>query len=214
MALLAQALRPSNQATGFFAAISALLGLLFAFNAMLLTIPERRKANADLRLVGTRRSAIMQMVAFQALCLGTVASLLGLLGGYLLSKGAFHQSSGYLAEAFTLGTSTVIGLRPLLLSLAGGMLATCLASGVPLLDLRPGKALDAVYLEDGVAGQRAQRTRSAIVRARRERPARAHDGAVRARALACASRERRARVRDGARGPADVRKRACASARC
>jgi putative ABC transport system permease protein len=162
VALLAQALHPSNQATGFFAAISALLGLLFAFNAMLLTVPERRKANADLRLVGTRRSAIAQMVAFQALCLGAVASLAGLLGGYLLSKGAFHQSSGYLAEAFTLGTSNVIGLRPLLLSFAGGILATCLASVVLLLDLRPGKALDAVYLEDGEPGNalsgRAQRS--------------------------------------------------------
>ena len=162
VALLAQALRPSDQATGFFAAISALLGLLFAFNAMLLTVPERRKAIADLRLVGTRRSAIVQMVAFQALCLGAVASLTGLLGGYLLSKGAFHQSSGYLAEAFTLGTSNVIGLRPLLFSFAGGILATCLASGVPLLDLRPGKALDAVYLEDGEPGNalsgRAQRS--------------------------------------------------------
>ena len=108
VALLRQALRPSNQASGFFAAIGALLGFLLAFNAMLLTVPERRQAIADLRLVGTRRSAIVQMVVFQALCLGVAASLVGLLGGYALSRCVFHQSTGYLAEAFTLGTRTVV----------------------------------------------------------------------------------------------------------
>jgi putative ABC transport system permease protein len=149
VALLHQALRPSDQASGFFAAISALLGFLFAFNAMLLTVPERRQAIADLRLIGTKRAAIVQIVAFQALCLGVVASLVGLLAGYALSLGAFHQSSGYLAEAFTIGANTVVGIRPLLLSLGGGILATCLASSVPLLDLRRDKALDAVYFEDG-----------------------------------------------------------------
>ena len=111
VALLRQALRPSNQASALFAAISALLGLLLAFNALLLTVPERRRAIADLRLIGTRRAAIVQMVCFQALCLGIAASLVGLPGGYALSRGVFHQSTGYLAEAFTLGTRTVVSAR-------------------------------------------------------------------------------------------------------
>ncbi|HSZ04614.1 MAG TPA: ABC transporter permease [Solirubrobacteraceae bacterium] len=149
VALLRQALRPSDQASGFFAAVSALIGFLFAFNAMLLTVPERRRAIADLRLIGTKRLAIVQIVAFQALCLGIAASLVGLLAGYALSSSAFHQSSGYLAEAFTIGTNTVVGSGPLLLSLSGGILATALASTVLLLDLRRGRALDAAYVEDG-----------------------------------------------------------------
>jgi putative ABC transport system permease protein len=148
VALLRQALRPSDQASGFFAAISALLGFLFAFNAMLLTVPERRQAIADLRLIGAKRAAIVQIVAFQALLLGLLAALVGLLAGYALALGLFHQSSGYLAEAFTLGTSTVVGVQPLIVGLAGGMLATFLASAVPLLDLRRDRALDAVYFED------------------------------------------------------------------
>jgi putative ABC transport system permease protein len=152
VALLRQALGPSNQASSLFAAISALLGFLFAFNAMLLTVPEQRQAISDLRVDGTRPTAIMQMILFQGLCLGILASLLGLLGGYELSTGVFHQSPGYLSRAFTLGSSTVIGLQPLLLSLAGGILVTCLASAVPLLDLRRGRALDAVYFEDGIPG--------------------------------------------------------------
>ena len=152
VAALKQALRPSNQASAFFAAISALLGFLFAFNALLLTVPERRQSIAELRTVGTRRSAIVQMFAFQALVLGICASAVGLVGGYLLARGVFHFSTGYLAEAFTLGTRTVIGARSLELAFAGGVLATCVASAIPLLDLRRGRALDAVYAQGGVPG--------------------------------------------------------------
>ena len=150
--LLRQALRPSAQASGLFATISVLLGVLLAFNALLLTVPERRRAIADLRLIGARRSAIVQMLLFQALCLGAAASLVGLLGGYALSRGVFQQSTGYLAEAFTLGTRTIVTARPLLLALIAGVLATLLASAAPLLDLRGAGALDAVYLQDGVPG--------------------------------------------------------------
>ena len=151
LTLLRQALRPSNQASALFAAISALLGFLFAFNALLLTVPDRRQAIADMRVDGTSRAAVLQMVISQGLLLGLVASLAGLIGGYALS-GAFHQSPGYLSRSFTLGTNTVIGLTPMVLALACGLLATCSASIVPLLDLRAGRALDAAYGEDGAPG--------------------------------------------------------------
>jgi len=152
IALLGQALRPSGQASGLFEVISALLGFLFAFNAILLTIPERRQAIADLRVDGVRRSAIVEMILFQGLLLGLCASFVGLFAGYVLSSAVFKTSPGYLSQAFTLGTSTVIDPRSVLLALACGILATGLASTVLLLDLRPGRALDAVYHEDGVPG--------------------------------------------------------------
>jgi putative ABC transport system permease protein len=158
---LRQALRPSDLASQLFAAIGALLGFLLAFNAILLTVPERRQAIADLRLAGTRRGAIVQIVAFQALCLGVVATLVGLGLGYVLSVWVFHQPTGYLAEAFTLSGATVVGLGPLLIAGLGGLAATFLASAVPLLDMRRGRARDAVYREAGLPGNalgaRAQR---------------------------------------------------------
>jgi putative ABC transport system permease protein len=150
--LLRQALRPSDEASAFFAAVSALLGLLFALAALLLTVPERRRAIADLRLNGAKRSAIAQLLLFQALALGLAASILGVLCGYVLSLGAFAQSTGYLAEAFTLGTRTIVGTQPLEIALLGGVLATCLASAAPLIDLRPGRTLDAIYRHDGAPG--------------------------------------------------------------
>jgi putative ABC transport system permease protein len=151
--LVRQALRPSDQASTLFAVIGALLGFLFAFNAMLLTAPERRQAIADLRLNGSPRGAIVQMVAFQAACLAIAASLPGLVAGYALSRWVFHQSTGYLAEAFPLSPTTVVGAGPVAIALGIGVLATFLASTVPLLDLRHGRTRDAVYRERGGAGQ-------------------------------------------------------------
>ena len=104
--LLAQALGPSDQATSFFAAISALLGFLLAFNAMLLTAPERRRMLAELRIQGFKPRQLVGLLLFQALVLGTVASLAGLVVGSVLSRGVFNASPDYLAPAFTLGTST------------------------------------------------------------------------------------------------------------
>lgn len=145
--LLRQALRPSNQASALFAALAALLGFLFAFNAILLTTPERRAVIADLRLDGTKRGAIVQMVLFQALCLGLAASCAGLLLGYVLARTVFQTSPGYLAQAFTLSTKTTIGLTPVLASLAGGIVATVLASLTPLQDLRRRRPVDSALVE-------------------------------------------------------------------
>jgi putative ABC transport system permease protein len=151
--LLQQATAPSRQATGFFAFVSALVGILLAFNAMLLSAPERRRMIADLRIQGVRPRDLLKLLLFQALCLGLVASALGVLLGDVLSRGVFNETPGYLAGAFALGTQTVIGWEPVLWSVVGGVVATCLAAASPLLDLRRSRAVDAVYFEDGEPGQ-------------------------------------------------------------
>jgi putative ABC transport system permease protein len=152
LALLHQALGASDEASGLFAAISALLGFLFAFNAILLTVPERRQAIADLRLSGTRRGAIVQLAMFQALCLGAVSSGVGLAAGYALARWVFQQSTGYLTEAFTLTGGTVVEARSVLVAGVGGVLVTCVASALPLADLRAGRPPDAIYMHTGVPG--------------------------------------------------------------
>jgi len=154
--LLEEALRPSAQASALFAIIGALLGFLLAFNAILLTVPERRQAIADLRLAGTPRSAIVQLAAFQALCLGVAASAVGVAIGYLLSVTLLAQSTGYLAEAFAISGATVVDARSVLIAAAGGILITCLASAVPLADLRRKLPRDAIYQGEGVPGNALQ----------------------------------------------------------
>jgi len=150
--LLEQALGPSDQATGFFAAISALLGFLLAFNAMLLTAPERRRMLAELRIQGFKPRQLVGLLLFQALVLGMLASLAGLAAGIVLSHHVFNATPDYLSPAFTLGTSTVVGTWPIALALGGGTLACCLAAAPPLLDLRRRRAVDAVFHAGGQPG--------------------------------------------------------------
>jgi putative ABC transport system permease protein len=150
--LLRQALKPSGLASGLFAAIGALLGFLLAFNAMLLTVADRRRTIADLRIAGAKRVTIVEMVLFEALCLAVPASIVGLLAGYGLCTSVFHQSTAYLAEAFTLSGATVIQPLAVILATLGGVLATCAASAVPLLDLRRGRARDAAYRGESAPG--------------------------------------------------------------
>jgi putative ABC transport system permease protein len=149
--LLGQALRPSNEASALFAAISALLGVLLATAALLLTAPARRRTIAELRLMGMRRTAIVETFAFQALVLSLAALIVGLLAGYGLSTTLLAQSPRYLNEAFTLGTHTTFAWTALGAAVATALLASSLASAMPLLDLRGSDPLGNVH-QQGIPG--------------------------------------------------------------
>jgi putative ABC transport system permease protein len=152
IAALEQAVAPNDQATSLFALISALVGLLFAFNAMLLTMPERRRAIAELRIHGYDSGKIVRLVAFQALVLGAVASAAGLVLGDVLSRAAARNPPSYLSFAFPLGTHRVVPPSALLLAWIGGVSITCLVAAVSLLDLRnahPTVAISNAHAEPG-----------------------------------------------------------------
>ncbi len=155
--LLHQATGPNRQASSFLALVAGLVGLLLAFNAMLLSVPERRRVVADLRIQGARSSDIVRLLLFQALCLGIAASVAGVVLGDVLSRAIFKENPGYLAAAFPLGTQTIIGWQPALIAIAGGVGASCLASLTPLFDLRRARALDAVRFTSGEPGQGVSR---------------------------------------------------------
>ena len=57
--LLDQAIKPNSQSTELFSAISVMVGFLLALNAMLLTMPERRRFVADLRMQGYDRRQVL-----------------------------------------------------------------------------------------------------------------------------------------------------------
>lgn len=149
--LLAVTAKPNDQATTLFAAISAMVGVLLALNAMLLTIPERRRFVAELSTQGFDPRQILTILAFEAVVLGTTASLVGLLLGDVLSQTLFDQVPAYLAFAFPVGTQRVITSTTVALAFGGGMLATFVATLPPALDLRPGRPFDAVFRETGAS---------------------------------------------------------------
>jgi putative ABC transport system permease protein len=106
--ILREAAKPNDQSTSLFAAISAMVGFLFALNAMLLTVAERRRFVADLRLEGAAPRQIVTVIVFEGLVLGTVASLAGLALGALLLRVLFGDVPDYLVFAFPVGSQRII----------------------------------------------------------------------------------------------------------
>ena len=130
--LFKQAAGPTNQSTLLFSAISALVGFLFAFNALLLTVPQRRNLVEDLRLDGYTAGMIVEVLLFDALVLGALASLAGLALGELLSVGLFSANPGYLSLGFPVGSQRIVAWQSVAIALAGGMAAAVLGVLAPL----------------------------------------------------------------------------------
>ncbi len=130
--LFAVAATPEDQGESLFSAISALVGFMFAFNAMLLTISQRRELIEVLRLRGNTRAMTLQVLAFEALVLGAIACVVGLVLGDLLSILAFKAPPGYLSFAFPVGSQRVITWETIALSVAAGMAAALIGVLAPL----------------------------------------------------------------------------------
>ena len=133
--LFNNAAAPANESTALFAVISALVGFLFAFNAMLLTVPARRALIADLRLDGYGSRTIAEVMLFDALVLGVLSSLLGLALGDEISLRLFRANPGYLSFAFPVGSQRIVTWQSVAIAVAGGMLAACAGVLLPLRDV-------------------------------------------------------------------------------
>ncbi len=133
--LFAKAAAASNQSTLLFAAISALVGFLFAFNAMLLTVPQRRRLIADLRRDGYTPRTVIGVLLLDALVLGAVACVLGLALGDELSIHVLHSNPAFLSLAFAIGSQRIVDWQSVAIATAGGMLAAIVAVLSPLRDI-------------------------------------------------------------------------------
>lgn len=149
LGLLANAARLTNQSMKLF----AMVGFLLALNAMLLTVPERRRFVSELRTQGFRPGQVIVVLGSQALILGVVASVVGVALGELLSRSLFHQIPSYLTFAFPVDSQQIVHPTTVALAIACGVLAALFASLPPVLDLRSNRPLDAVVHETGEVGQ-------------------------------------------------------------
>jgi len=152
LSLLQQASIPTRQSTTLFAAISAMVGFLLALNAMLLTIPARRRFVVELRTQGFGPEQVLLIVASQAIVLGVLASALGIAAGVVLTHTLFRAIPSYLTFAFPIGEQRFIHTGDVLIALAAGLLAALLASAPMALDALPGRPIDAILLAPGQAG--------------------------------------------------------------
>jgi len=123
-----------NQSTALFAVISALVGFLFAFNAMLLTAPQRRRLIIDLRSDGYRTRTVAGILLLDVAILGAIACLVGLAIGDELSIHVLHSDPAFLSLAFALGARRVVSLQSVAFAVVAGMLAATFAVLSPVLD--------------------------------------------------------------------------------
>jgi putative ABC transport system permease protein len=126
---------PTNQSIALFSVFSALVGFLFAFSAVLLTVPQRRRLIADLRMAGHPPWVLVQILLFDALVLGVVGAGLGLLLGDQVSRHLFDSTPAYLSAAFAVGSQRLVSWQAVTAATATGVLAAGLAVMVPLRDI-------------------------------------------------------------------------------
>ena len=126
---------PADQGENLFAGISALVGFLFAFNAMLLTLPLRLGLIGSLRANGASRSDIVKALLFDALVLGSFAALLGLALGDVLSLVVFRSNPGYLSFAFPVSSQRIVTWQSIAIAAGAGLLAACIGVLTPLREI-------------------------------------------------------------------------------
>jgi putative ABC transport system permease protein len=139
--LFAVAVAPESNSEALFSGISALVGFMFALNAMLITVPSRRALIDDVRLHGASRWDTVKILFFDAAVIGVVACLLGLGLGEILSIAVFHSAPTYLGVAFPIGNSRIVTWQSVALAIAAGMSAAVAGVFWPLRGLisRPSK---------------------------------------------------------------------------
>lgn len=123
---------PTSQATTIFSVLSALVGFLFAFCAMLVTAANRRALAVGLRMSGYRPWQVARMIMVDAVALGTVSVVAGLALGDALSRHGFGSDVVFLGGAFPIGNDRVVSWSSVVIAAAGGMLAATLGVLAPL----------------------------------------------------------------------------------
>jgi putative ABC transport system permease protein len=158
--LFAKAAAASNQSTALFSAISALVGFLFAFNAVLLTVPQRRRLVVDLRRDGYTPRTVIAVLLLDATVLGLVACVLGLALGEELSIHVLHSNPAFLSLAFAVGSERFVSWQSVAFAIAGGMGAAIVAVLTPLRDILSRDPLAAIGLRQS-SGEGAGNARHA-----------------------------------------------------
>jgi putative ABC transport system permease protein len=152
--LLNEAAKPTSQSSALFAAIGLMVGFLLALNAMLLIVPERRRIVAEMRCQGYDSKQVLVVFVFQAVALGIISSLVGVVVGDVLARTLFANAPIYLSVAFPISGQQSIRPTTVLIAVGAGVTAALAASLVPILfDLASKEPVDAVLHRHGEAGQ-------------------------------------------------------------
>ncbi len=112
-----------------FGGIALFVGAFVIFNTFSITVAQRAREFASLRTLGATRGQILRSVILEALLIGIIASILGLLGGIGIAKGL---NALFVALGIDLpNAGTVFARRTAVVALLVGTLVTLVASLMP-----------------------------------------------------------------------------------
>jgi putative ABC transport system permease protein len=139
----------------FFAGTALFVGAFLVFNALSMTILERTRELGMLRALGSTRAMIARSVIAEALILGVLGSVLGVLFGYGMAKGLVYLfGRAFLFEITTL----VLSPFALVSAIVVGVAVTVLAALYPALRAGRVSPVEAMRARSGTTGE-ARRAR-------------------------------------------------------
>jgi putative ABC transport system permease protein len=119
-----------TQAVHFAVSCFALfIGVLFVATTMIMSVSERVRELATLRVIGASRGYITKMIMAESLCLSLLGGALGCGLGYLLSKGIDHLIRLSMGETFM---RTFVSPKIFLIALAISLLTGTFAGLLPV----------------------------------------------------------------------------------
>jgi putative ABC transport system permease protein len=141
-----QASALSRSSSALFAALSLVVGGVLAYGAMALTMAERRREVAVLRALGCGLGALLFAVIADALLLGSVGTVLGILAGRVAAGWLLPADNSLLSSVFLLDSKLVVPSSVFVRACAAGVGTALLAVALParaLTRVEPAEALRA-----------------------------------------------------------------------
>ena len=112
-----------------FAAVALLVGGFLIFNTFTVTVAQRTKEFALLRVLGASRRQILRSVLIETFAVGVISSILGVLVGIALAPGLAAMLKAFGIDLGT--TGLVISPSTVIIGLIIGVLATMVSGFVP-----------------------------------------------------------------------------------
>jgi putative ABC transport system permease protein len=142
----------------FFAGTSLFVGAFLVFNALSMTILERTRELGMLRALGSTRAMIARTVIVEAMLLGMIGSVLGVLFGYGMARGLVYLfGRAFLFEI----TSLVLSPFALVSAIVVGIAVTVVAALYPAM--KAGRVSPVEAMRARSAGTTAETGRSRVV---------------------------------------------------
>jgi putative ABC transport system permease protein len=114
-----------------FAGVALFVGSFVIANSLSITIAQRTRELATVRMLGASRRQVLGSIVVEALVVGAIASVIGLFLGLLLARGLFRLFD---VVGFTLPNTGLVFLgRTAVVALAAGILVTLIASLRPAI---------------------------------------------------------------------------------